>query len=148
VRRVEIPKAMGGMRALGIPTVLDRFIQQAVLQVLQPDWDPTFSDSSFGFRPGRSAHQALARAQEYVASGHRIVVDLDLEKFFDRVNHDVLMGLVAQRVTDKRLLRLIRGYLTAGVLEGGLVGPVDEGVPQGGPLTPPTMVQNFPSILP
>ena len=136
VRRVEIPKAMGGMRALGIPTVLDRFIQQAVLQVLQADWDPTFSDSSFGFRPGRSAHQALARAQEYVASGHRIVVDLDLEKFFDRVNHDVLMGLVAQRVTDKRLLRLIRGYLTAGVLEGGLVGPVDEGVPQGGPLSP------------
>jgi RNA-directed DNA polymerase len=136
VRRVEIPKAMGGMRALGIPTVLDRFIQQAVLQVLQADWDPTFSDSSFGFRPGRSAHQALARAQEYIASGHRIVVDLDLEKFFDRVNHDVLMGLVAQRVTDKRLLRLIRGYLTAGVLEGGLVGPVDEGVPQGGPLSP------------
>ena len=124
------------MRALGIPTVLDRFIQQAVLQVLQPDWDPTFSDSSFGFRPGRSAHQALARAQEYVASGHRIVVDLDLEKFFDRVNHDMLMGLVAKRVTDTRLLRLIRGSVTAGVLEGGLVGPTHEGVPQGGPLSP------------
>ena len=135
-RRVEIPKATGGMRALGIPTVLDRFIQQAVLQVLQAEWDPTFSDSSLGFRPGRSAHQAVARAQEYIASGYRIVVDLDLEKFFDRVNHDVLMGLVAKRVTDTRLLRLIRGSVTAGVLEGGLVGPRDEGVPQGGPLSP------------
>ena len=136
VRRVEIPKATGGMRSLGSPTVLDRFIQQAVLQVLQPEWDPTFSEASYGFRPGRSAHQAVARAQEDIASGCRIVVDLDLEKFFDRVNHDVLRGLVAKRVTDTRLLRLIRGYLTAGVLEGGLVGPVDEGVPQGGPLSP------------
>jgi RNA-directed DNA polymerase len=136
VRRVEIPKASGGIRALGIPTVLDRFIQQAVMQALQADWDPTFSEHSFGFRPGRSAHQAVARAQEFIASGHGIVVDLDLEKFFDRVNHDILMGLVAKRVTDKRILRLIRGFLTAGVLIDGLVGPTEEGTPQGGPLSP------------
>jgi retron-type reverse transcriptase len=136
VRRVEIPKATGGTRALGVPTVLDRFIQQAVLQVLQAEWDPTFAEASFGFRPGRSAHQAVRRAQAYIGAGYRIVADLDLEKFFDRVNHDVLMGLVAQRVSDKPLLRLIRGYLTAGVLADGLVGPTDEGVPQGGPLSP------------
>src|SRR6202140_5382231 len=136
VRRVEIPKESGGMRALGIPTVLDRFIQQAVMQVLQADWDGTFSEHSFGFRPGRSAHQAVARAQEYIASGHGFVVDLDLEKFFDRVNHDILMGLVAKRVTDKRILKLIRGFLTAGVLIDGLVGPTEEGTPQGGPLSP------------
>ena len=132
VRRVEIPKGSGGTRSLGIPTVLDRFIQQAVLQVLQADWDPTFSEHSFGFRPKRSAHQAVARAQEFIASGHGIVVDLDLEKFFDRVNHDILMGLVAKRVTDKRVLKLIRGFLTAGVLIDGLVGPTEEGTPQGG----------------
>jgi RNA-directed DNA polymerase len=136
VLRVEIPKAGGGMRALGIPTVLDRFIQQAVLQVLQAAWDPTFSTASYGFRPGRSAHQAVARAQAHIADGHGWVVDLDLEKFFDRVSHDLLMGLVGKRVADRRILRLIRGFLTAGVLVDGLVGPTDEGTPQGGPLSP------------
>ena len=136
VLRVEIPKVGGGVRALGIPTVLDRFIQQAVLQVLQAVWDPTFSDASYGFRPGRSAHQAVARAQEHIADGYGWVVDLDLEKFFDRMNHDILMGLVAKRVADRRILKLIRGFLAAGVTADGLVGPTDEGTPQGGPLSP------------
>jgi RNA-directed DNA polymerase len=116
--------------------VLDRFIQQAVMQVLQTDWDPTFSEASFGFRPKHSAHQAVERAQAYIASGHAVVVDIDLEKFFDRVNHDILMGLIAKRAADKRILKLIRGFLTAGVMEGGLVSPTEEGTPQGGSLSP------------
>lgn len=136
VKRVEIPKPGGGVRKLGIPCVLDRFIQQAVLRVLQPQWDPTFSEHSYGFRPGRSCHQAIARAQDYVREGYRIVVDLDLEKFFDRVNHDILMGRIAKRVSDKRMLTLIRAFLKSGVLEGGLVSPTEEGTPQGGPLSP------------
>src|SRR5713101_1648730 len=137
VRRVEIPKPDGGgVRKLGIPSVLDRFIQQAVMQVLQRQWDWTFSDHSYGFRPGRSAHQAVARAQQYIAEGYGWCVDLDLEKFFDRVNHDKLMGQIAKRVEDKRLLKLIRAFLNAGVMENGLVSPSVEGTPQGGPLSP------------
>jgi RNA-directed DNA polymerase len=136
VRRVEIPKPDGGVRHLGIPTVLDRMVQQAIMQVLQGRWDAAFSEHSHGFRPGRSAHQAVAEAQKHIAEGRRWVVDLDLEKFFDRVNHDKLMAVVAHRVADKRMLRLIRAFLTAGVMENGLVGPVDEGMPQGGPLSP------------
>jgi len=122
--------------ALTVPTVLDRFIQQAVMQVLQRRWDRTFSDHSYGFRPGRSAHQAVAQAQQYIAEGHGWCVDLDLEKFFDRVNHDKLMGQIAKRVEDKRLLKLIRAFLNAGVMENGLVSPSVEGTPQGGPLSP------------
>src|SRR6266849_3993311 len=138
VRRAEIPKPDGGVRKLGIPTVLDRLIQQAVMQVLQRQWDSTFSDHSYGFRPGRSAHQAVAQAQQYIAAGYGRVIDLDLEKFFDRVNHDKLMGQIAKRVEDKRLLKLIRAFLNAGVMENGLVSPSVEGTPQGGPLTPRT----------
>jgi len=136
VRRVEIPKSGGGMRELGIPTVLDRFIQQALLQVLQPLMDPTFSRNSYGFRPGRSAHQALVAARNLVASGKRYVVDVDLEKFFDRVQHDVLMGRLEKRVKDLRVLGLIRRYLNAGVLLNGVVIERHEGTPQGGPLSP------------
>jgi RNA-directed DNA polymerase len=116
--------------------VLDRLIQQAVMQVLQRQWDSTFSDHSYGFRPGRSAHQAVAQAQQYIAAGYGWVIDLDLEKFFDRVNHDKLMGQIAKRVEDKRLLKLIRAFLNAGVMENGLVSPSVEGTPQGGPLSP------------
>jgi RNA-directed DNA polymerase len=137
VRRVMIPKpGGGGQRALGIPTVLDRTMQQAVLQQLQPLWDPTFSEHSYGFRPGRSAHKAVAQAQAYVIEGYQYVVDIDLAKFFDRVNHDRLMAAVAARVSDRRVLRLIRNFLTAGVLCNGLIEASLEGAPQGGPLSP------------
>jgi RNA-directed DNA polymerase len=136
VRRVEIPKPDGGVRKLGIPTVLDRFVQQAVMQVLQRKWDRTFSEHSYGFRPGRSAQQAVAQAQQYIVEGRGWVVDFDLEKFFDRVNHDKLMGQIAKRVGDKRLLKLIRAFLNAGVMENGLVSRSVEGTPQGGPLSP------------
>jgi RNA-directed DNA polymerase len=136
VRRVEIPKPDGGVRKLGIPTVLDRFIQQAVMQVLQKQWNSTFSQHSYGFRPRRSAHHAVAQAQQYIAQGYGWVIDLDLEKFFDRVNHDKLMGQIAKRIEDKRLLKLLRAFLNAGAMENGLVSPSVEGTPQGGPLSP------------
>ena len=136
VKRVEIEKPDGGVRKLGVPTVVDRCIQQAVQQVLQQRWAPTFSDSSYGFRPGRSQREAVAQAQKYVAEGYGWCVDLDLEKFFDRVNHDKLMGQIAKRVEDKRVLKLIRAILNAGVMENGLEKPSEEGTPQGGPLSP------------
>jgi len=136
VRRVAIPKPGGGERELGIPTVLDRFIQQALLQVLQSLFDPTFSEASYGFRPGRSAHDAVFRAQAYVQEGRSVVVDIDLEKFFDQVNHDMLMGRLAKRIADRRVLRLIRRNLEAGVLANGVVIERHEGTPQGGPLSP------------
>ena len=136
VRRVKIPKPDGGERNLGIPTVIDRVIQQAILQRLQPEWDRTFSEHSYGFRPERSAHQAVAAAQAYVTGGARFVVDMDLAKFFDRVNHDRLMAKVAERIADKRVLRLIRGFLRAGVLDNGVLEASVEGTPQGGPLSP------------
>ena len=136
VRRVDIPKPQGGVRTLGIPTVVDRLIQQALHQVLQPIFEPTFSDASYGFRPGRNAHQALRQAREYVAQGKRWVVDIDLEKFFDRVNHDLLMSKLATKIDDARVLKLIRRYLEAGMMADGVVQPRTEGTPQGGPLSP------------
>jgi RNA-directed DNA polymerase len=136
VRRVDIPKPAGGMRTLGVPTVVDRLIQQALHQVLQPRFEGTFSDSSFGFRPGRGAHQAVRKAQGYVREGKRWVVDIDLEKFFDRVNHDVLMSRVSRQVSDARVLKLIRRFLEAGMMSEGLVEPRTQGTPQGGPLSP------------
>ena len=136
VRRVDIPKPQGGVRTLGIPTVVDRLIQQALHQVLQPIFEPTFSEASYGFRPGRDAHQALRQAREYVAQGKRWVVDMDLEKFFDRVNHDLLMSKLSARIGDARVLALIRRYLQAGMMTDGLVQPRTEGTPQGGPLSP------------
>jgi RNA-directed DNA polymerase len=136
VRRKEIPKPSGGVRLLGIPAVLDRLIQQAVAQVLQRIWDPTFSTGSYGFRSGRSQHDALKRAKEYVTDGYRHIVDMDLEKFFDKVNHDRLMSRLATRVHDKRVLKLVRGFPTSGVMAGGMVGHTFEGTPQGGPLSP------------
>ena len=136
VKRVEIPKAGGGCRLLGIPVVVDRLIQQALLQVIQPEWDKTFSDHSYGFRPGRSAHQAVLRAQGYLHKGYAWVVDLDLEKFFDRVNHDKMMSLVEKRLKDRRVITLLRRYLTSGVLVGEDYHETHEGTPQGGPLSP------------
>lgn len=136
IRRVEIPKSGGGVRELGIPTVLDRFIQQALLQVLQPEFDPSFSTHSYGFRPGRNAHAAVKAARAYVQSGRRYVVDMDLEKFFDRVNHDVLMSRLARRIGDRRVLGLIRRYLGTGVMVQGVLMDRYEGTPQGGPLSP------------
>ena len=136
VRKVDIPKPQGGVRTLGIPTVLDRLIQQALNQVLQPLFDPEFSSSSYGFRTGRNAHQAVQAARGYVGEGRRWVVDLDLEKFFDRVNHDVLMARVGRKVKDERVRKLIRRYLEAGLMEGGVASARSEGTPQGGPLSP------------
>jgi RNA-directed DNA polymerase len=136
VKRVEVPKPQGGVRKLGVPTVVDRFIQQAVMQVLQAQWDPTFSDASFGFRPGRNAHQAVKRAQSHLKEGYTWVVAMDLEKFFDRVNHDKLMSEVSKRVRDRRVLALIHRFLKAGALAHDALQETVEGVPQGGPLSP------------
>lgn len=136
VRRVDIPKPQGGVRMLGIPTLTDRLIQQALHQVLSPIFEAGFSESSYGFRPGKSAHQAVKAARQYVAEGRRVVVDMDLEKFFDRVNHDILMDKVSKKIGDERVLKLIRRYLEAGMMANGIVSPRTEGTPQGGPLSP------------
>lgn len=136
VRKVEIPKAGGGQRQLGIPTVIDRLVQQALLQILNPIIDPQLSDSSYGFRPGRSAHQALVKAKEYAAEGREYVVDIDIEKFFDNVNHDILMARLARKIQDKRMLRIIRKFLQAGIMSNGVCMDRDQGTPQGGPLSP------------
>jgi RNA-directed DNA polymerase len=136
VKRVDIPKPKGGTRQLGIPIVIDRFVQQVILQVLTPIFDPHFSDSSYGFRPERSAHQALRKAEEYVKEGREIVVDIDLEKFFDNVNHDILMSRVARQIEDKRMLRIVRKFLQAGIMQYGVCMVRDKGTPQGGPLSP------------
>jgi group II intron reverse transcriptase/maturase len=138
VRRVKIPKPGGGERELGIPTVTDRLIQQALLQVLQPRIDPTFSNHSYGFRPGRRAHDAVRQARHYVQGGYRVVIDVDLERFFDRVNHDILMARLSRRVEDRAVLRLVRRYLGAGIMDGGVAMERHEGTPQGGPFTPLT----------
>ena len=138
VKRVEIPKPGGGIRQLGIPTVLDRFIQQAIMQELQRLWDATFSNASYGFRPKRSAHQAVTQAQKYLKQGYRWIVDIDLEKFFDRVNHEKLMSKVRERITDDRITKLISRYLKSGIADHGHIVGTVEGTPQGGPLTPLT----------
>ena len=136
VRRVEIPKPDGGVRNLGVPTVIDRMIQQAIVQVLQPIFERTFSDSSYGFRPGRNAHQAIKRAKEYYEQGYTHVVDIDLAKYFDTVNHDLLIDMVPEQVKDERLIKLIRKYLKSGVMKDGLINSTEEGTPQGGNLSP------------
>ena len=136
VRRVEIPKPDGGIRLLGVPTVIDRMVQQAVMQVLQPIFEPTFSDNSYGFRPGRNAQQAIRKAKVYYDNGYTHVVDIDLAKYFDTVNHDILLGLVSREVKDKAVIKLIRKFLKSGVMANGLIGPTNEGTPQGGNLSP------------
>jgi RNA-directed DNA polymerase len=143
VRKVEIPKPQGGTRMLGIPTVTDRLLQQAIAQWLSPKYEPEFSRYSYGFREGRNAHQAVLQAQSNLKEGYEWVIELDLEKFFDKVNHDKLMGLLAKKLWDKGTLKLIRSYLTSGIMEGGVVSPRTEGTPQGSPLTPRTHPQTL-----
>ena len=144
---MDIPKPNGGTRELGIPTVVDRIVQQAILQVLEPIFEPSFSPHSYGFRPGRSAHDAVKQARNYVEEGKEFVVDMDLEKFFDRVNHDILMSRLARSIADKRLLRIVRRFLQAGMMKDGVVTERTKGTPQGGPLTPRTQLTTFPCQL-